>query len=187
MATATQISTRALRRIGAFDALESPSAMDIANATEALTAMIASWEAEGLSGDVLPIDSRFEQAVVAMLAERLCEEYGKTPGPVLSRDAAVGWQTIQAAFLAVPESKFENAIRYTGMLTDEGVIDGARVVYQEWEASTAYELRAFVINNANRYELVTAGTSASSGGPTGTDSSITDGTCVWCWRGVTAE
>ena len=59
MATATQISTRALRRLGVFDALESPSAMDVAAATEALTAMIASWEAEGLSGDVLPIDSRF--------------------------------------------------------------------------------------------------------------------------------
>ena len=187
MATATEISTRALRRVGAFDALESPSAVDVSNATEALTAMIASWEAEGLSGDVLPIDSRFEQAVVAMLAERLCEEYGKQPGPVLMRDAANGWNAIQAAYFAVPASKFEDALKNTGHYSRFGYIIGQQdAVTQEWAASTEYALRSFVVNNANRYELVTAGTSASSGGPTGTDSEITDGTCVWCWRGVTA-
>ncbi len=187
MATATQISTRALRRLGVFDALESPSAMDVAAATEALTAMIASWEAEGLSGDVLPIDSRFEQAVVAMLAERLAEEYGKQPGPVLMRDAANGWAAIQAAYFAVPQSRYEDALKHTGHHINFGYIIGQEeAVTAEWQALTAYTLRAFVVNNANRYELVTAGTSASSGGPTGTDSEITDGTCVWCWRGVTA-
>lgn len=187
MATATEISTRALRRVGAFDVLEAPSAVDVASATEALTAMIASWEGEGLSGDILPIDTRFEQAVIAMLAMRLCEEYGKTPGPVLVRDADRGWSTLQAAYFAVPESKFENALRFTGQATNYGYITGNTVVtYDAWQPETAYVLRAFVINNANRYELVTAGTSASSGGPTGTDSEITDGTCVWCWRGVTA-
>ena len=126
-------------------------------------------------------------SVIAMLAMRLCEEYGKTPGPVLVRDADRGWSTLQAAYFAVPESKFENALRFTGQATNYGYITGNTVVtYDAWQPETAYVLRAFVINNANRYELVTAGTSASSGGPTGTDSEITDGTCVWCWRGVTA-
>lgn len=184
MATPTQISTRALRRLGVFDALESPSAMDVAAATEALTAMIASWEGEGLSGDVLPLDSRFEQAVVAMLAERLAEEYGKEPGPVLKRDAANGWAAIQAAYIATPEARFD-----AGLLTGTYRYQPEATTGDEteWQASTAYYLRSFVVNNANRYELVTEGTSASSGGPTGTDSEITDGTCVWCWRGVTAE
>lgn len=188
MATATEISTRALRRVGAFDALENPSAVDVANANQALTAMIASWEAEGLSGDVLPLDSRFEAAVVAMLAERLCEEYGKTPGPVLIRDAANGWTALQAAYWAVPESRFEAGLRNSGQNSNDAVylLGDTPVTYSNWQASTEYRLRSFVINNANRYELVTAGTSAASGGPTGTDATITDGTCVWCWRGVTA-
>lgn len=189
MATATEISTRALRRVGAFDALETPSAVDVANATEALTAMIASWEAEGLSGDVLPIDSRFEQAVIAMLAMRLCEEYGKTPGPVLMRDADNGWNAIQAAYFAVPKSRFEWALQEGACEMGYSYFIGSEtdITSDAWQPSTAYTLRKFVTNNANRYELVTAGTSASSGGPTGTDASITDGTCVWCWRGVTAQ
>lgn len=183
MATATEISTRALRRIGAIDALQSPSAADVAAATEALNAMIASWEAEGLSGDVLPLDSRYEQGVVAMLAVRISEEYGKTPGPVLARDAANGWSALQAAYIATPEASFDTALltgTYRYQPNDE-------IPALTWQASTVYTLRAFVTNNANLYELHTAGTSASSGGPTGTGSEITDGTCVWVWRGVTAE
>jgi hypothetical protein len=189
MATATEISTRALKRIRRTDSNATPDATDIADATEALTAMIASWEAEGLSGDVLPLDSRFEQAVVAMLAVRIAEDFGATPGPVLLRDAENGWGAIQAAYFAVPETRFEDGVANTGAFTNPALYFNGEedVLSTEWQASTAYYLRAFVINNANRYELVTEGTSASSGGPTGTDASITDGTCVWCWRGVTAE
>lgn len=191
MATATEISTRALRRIRVFDALSSPSSADVAAATEALTAMIASWESLNLSGDVLPLDSRFEQAVVAMLAVRLAEEYGADVGPVLARDAKDGWDALVAAYFAVPESSFESGLIHTGDHNSwyqySNLDTDPTVPYGAWQESTEYALRAFVINGANRYELVTAGTSASSGGPTGTDSSITDGTCVWCWRGVTAE
>ena len=188
MATATEISTRALKRIRKTDSNSTPDATDIAYCNQTLTAMVAAWEAEGLSGDVLPIDSRFEQAVVAMLAVRMAEDFGVTPGPVLLRDAENGWNAIQAAYFAVPKSRFESALIYTNNFTAAGYILGdTPVTYDEWEASTEYALRSFVINNANRYELVTAGTSASSGGPTGTNAEITDGTCVWCWRGVTAE
>ena len=187
MATATEISTRALRRAGVFDVLQSPSAIDVQSATEALNAMIASWEAEGLSGDVLQLDSRFEQAVVAMLAVRICEEYGKQPGAVLVRDADNGWNSLQAAYFAVPASRFESALAYTGQNTGIQYLLGDPLHNSEWLPSTAYELRAFVSNGANEYELVTAGTSASSGGPTGTGAEITDGTCVWCWRRVLAS
>ena len=87
MATAQQIATRALRRIRVIAVDETPSAADMDTASEALNAMIASWEAKGLSGDTLPLDARFEQAVVAMLAVRLADEYGKEPTAVLARDA----------------------------------------------------------------------------------------------------
>lgn len=48
-----------------------------------------------------------------------------------------------------------------------------------WAASTAYTVGVYRKNGATYYRCVTAGTSASSGGPTGTGSSIADGTAVW--------
>jgi uncharacterized phage protein gp47/JayE len=49
-----------------------------------------------------------------------------------------------------------------------------------WGASTEYEERDLVTNDSGKiYYCVTEGTSAGSGGPTGTGSAITDGTVVW--------
>lgn len=50
-----------------------------------------------------------------------------------------------------------------------------------WAGSTAYTLGVYRSNGANIYKCVTAGTSASSGGPTGTGTGITDGTVTWDW------
>lgn len=185
MASATEISTRALRRIRVVAPDESPSGQDVESTKEALTSLINAFEADGLTADVLPLDARFEQGLVAMLAVRIAEEYGKTPGPILLRDAANGEAQITAAFFAVPPSTFDDAIKNTGHHTDYGYIIGEpEDPYGDWEASTAYALRSFSINNKMLYECITAGTSASSGGPTGTDAEITDGTVTWCWRRV---
>ena len=48
-----------------------------------------------------------------------------------------------------------------------------------WAATTAYSLGQRVVNGGNIYEVITAGTSAGSGGPTGTAADITDGTVHW--------
>lgn len=49
-----------------------------------------------------------------------------------------------------------------------------------WLASREYHEDDLVVNDTGKvYECVTAGTSAGSGGPTGTGTSITDGTCEW--------
>ncbi|MBI5543607.1 MAG: DUF3383 family protein, partial [Deltaproteobacteria bacterium] len=49
-----------------------------------------------------------------------------------------------------------------------------------WVISTAYAVGAKRKNDTNKvYECITAGTSAGSGGPTGTSQDITDGTCHW--------
>lgn len=51
-----------------------------------------------------------------------------------------------------------------------------------WQPSTLYTVGtadANVINAGNIYTLVTTGTSAGSGGPTGTGTGIVDGTAVW--------
>lgn len=52
-----------------------------------------------------------------------------------------------------------------------------------WAASTAYALGARVNNGGNIYTATTAGTSAASGGPSGTGSAINDGTVVWSYSG----
>ncbi len=48
-----------------------------------------------------------------------------------------------------------------------------------WQASTAVTQYAVRTNGGNLYECTTAGTTAGSGGPTGTGSGITDGTAAW--------
>jgi hypothetical protein len=60
-----------------------------------------------------------------------------------------------------------------------------------WVASTAYATPGMLVTNdtGKIYELTTTGTSASSGGPTGTTATwdgITDGTCKWRYIGTLA-
>lgn len=67
--------------------------------------------------------------------------------------------------------------------------DGTTVVVQlraalAWLGSTAYSIGDKSSNGANTYIVTTAGTSASSGGPTGTGTGITDGSVVWNFDGV---
>jgi hypothetical protein len=188
MATPQQIVTRALRRLNVIPAGGTPSAEDVDEGVEALTAMVNSWEADGLTGDILPLDARFEAGVVAMLAVRVAGEYGKEPDAVLVRDAENGWTQISSAFFAVPYSRFDTSLKYTGHYTDSGFILGTQPDnYEIWQPLMQYALRKTVQNGANFYECITAGTSASSGGPTGTAAEITDGTVTWCWRRVAGE
>lgn len=53
-----------------------------------------------------------------------------------------------------------------------------------WTITTAYLVGARVTNSGNAYECTVAGTSAGSGGPTTTASSITDGTVTWTYLGA---
>jgi hypothetical protein len=58
-------------------------------------------------------------------------------------------------------------------------VTGGRLA-PNWVASTVYVAGDLVKNDTTRiYECVTGGTSAGSGGPTGTGSSISDGTVTW--------
>jgi hypothetical protein len=53
-----------------------------------------------------------------------------------------------------------------------------------WLASTAFAVGDRVSNGANTYVATTAGTSAASGGPTGTGTGIADGSVVWAFEGI---
>ena len=53
-----------------------------------------------------------------------------------------------------------------------------------WAASTAYVVGDIRSNGGNLYVVNGAGTSAASGGPSGTTLAITDGTVSWAWIGT---
>lgn len=56
-----------------------------------------------------------------------------------------------------------------------------------WTATTAYTVGEHVTNDTGPvkiYKCITAGTSAGSGGPTGTGAAITDGTVTWTYVGA---
>ena len=60
------------------------------------------------------------------------------------------------------------------------LITGIHYVAKAWAASTAYVVGDRRTNDSGKvYECITAGTSAGSGGPTGTTSDITDNTAHW--------
>jgi uncharacterized phage protein gp47/JayE len=54
------------------------------------------------------------------------------------------------------------------------------ITLASWAATTAYAQGALVQHDTGKvYSCTTAGTSAGSGGPTGTSTTIVDGSCVW--------
>lgn len=64
--------------------------------------------------------------------------------------------------------------------TDVGRVVRLLHLIQDWAISTAYAVGDVVQNDGGKvYRCTTAGTSAGSGGPTGTGAAITDNTVVW--------
>lgn len=56
------------------------------------------------------------------------------------------------------------------------------IVSEAWVGSKAYAVNDHVTNDGGRlYRCTAAGTSAATGGPTGTGASITDGTVTWTY------
>lgn len=92
------------------------------------------------------------------------------------------WPIVPAALIGTTAGVFG----YLGMFQDMWV-GSASVASGDsypgapnWAATTPYSTTGMqVTNGSNVYTLATPGTSASSGGPTGTGTGITDGTCVW--------
>lgn len=67
----------------------------------------------------------------------------------------------------------------TGVLPDWRCVTSGRLA-PPWAASTAYTVDELVFNDTDKiYKCVTAGTSAGSGGPTGTGTGISDNTVTW--------
>jgi hypothetical protein len=81
-----------------------------------------------------------------------------------------GWRRGMMAYRRDPSSGQIAALRCTA---------GGASCQTAWVGGSAYTVGAWRYNGSNVYVCTTAGTSASSGGPTGTGSNISDGTAVW--------
>ncbi len=105
-----------------------------------------------------------------------------------------GWQVNAECEGTVIRKCNSELITYRAIQT-VGAVEGFRVdggqyigVLGEWIASQAYALNETVHNDSGKiYICTSAGTSAGSGGPTGTGTGITDNTCEWDYVVASAE
>ncbi len=67
--------------------------------------------------------------------------------------------------------------------TFETLAEATIAAVAAWAAATGYIVGDRVENNSRIYQCTTAGTSAGSGGPTGTGTGIADNTAVWTYLG----
>jgi len=177
VSSSAQIVARALKRLRVIGAGEDPSAEDAADGLAALNAMIAGLEADGLklSGDV-PLDARFEEGVIAMLAVRLADDYGATPSSGVVRDAAQGLQRLQAAFNHIPLAQFDSALRNMPSQRYWHAVGSPPL----WHAKYEYSVGDQAQSNGRLYECTVAGISGALR-PLGSSQSIPDGTVTWKW------
>lgn len=153
-------------------------------------------------------DGSIEGVTIAIVSERIAEvwELAEAVHNATDPDSATGAAQDQLCALTGTEREAARASTVTltltgttGTVVDSGskastsdteeefetLADGTLVAVSAWVLSTAYStLGTRRKNGGNVYQLTGAGTSASSGGPTGTSDSITDGTCVWRYLGA---
>lgn len=91
---------------------------------------------------------------------------------------AVIWDALKKFFSPAPDyvSRAYSAVDGYDFVNNPG---GNMLEAPPWAASTAYLLGQMVSNSSKIYACITAGTTASSGGPTTTSGNITDGTAHW--------
>ncbi|GAC1332146.1 MAG: hypothetical protein NVSMB20_03240 [Bradyrhizobium sp.] len=112
---------------------------------------------------------------------------GTNPGAesALSANTALVTFAFQSAAFGAPSfsSSFEQEtasfVATSVAPSAAGTAAFARGYVWVWTASTAVVVGQYTTNGTNLYQCITAGTTAASGGPTGTTASITDGTAVW--------
>jgi len=99
-----------------------------------------------------------------------------------------GYEVTAASFTESSETPSANGTANFARLTESGgtvVLD--ITVQAAWQASTAVIVGQYVTNGGNSYMCTTAGTTASSGGLSGTGAGITDGTAVWNYSAAGAD
>lgn len=102
--------------------------------------------------------------------------YARTFGPVMNRVFDMGTQVATAVQQGASDFR---CVRVTDGTDTAAVAVMNYTAPTAWQGSTAYTAGVLKTNGGKIYRCATSGTSASSGGPSGTTSGITDGTCTW--------
>ena len=108
-----------------------------------------------------------------------------SPETALSGNTALATWTLSATAFAAPafsagaQSAAASFVASSVAPSNSGTVTFARATPPAWAGSTAYTRGSCVSNGGNLYQCIIAGTSAASGGPSGTTNSITDGTVTW--------
>lgn len=180
MSSSGDIVKRALKRIGIVAPGEDVDAADAQDGGAALNAMIASWQNDGvdISPDV-PVASKHEDGIVALLAVRLAPDYGKVANVQIQADAQRGWDGLLADYIRVPSAQFDPAL--SNMPSQRQWV--GRTNPALWKPQCAYSVGDIVQYRGRVYECSIAGTSGATSGPTGRGTVI-DGTVTWVFSGV---
>lgn len=180
MSTSSDIVRRALKRLGVLSAGEEMAAADGADGNAALNAMIASWQNDGvdISPDV-PLPSRHEEGVVALLAVRLAPDYGMSAPDQVQIDASKGWDALLADYIRPPLSQFDSAL--TNM-PSQGYWGGTGLP-PLWQPQRAYTIGDRVQYRGRVYECTVGGVSGATLGPTGRSTAL-DGSVTWTFERV---
>jgi hypothetical protein len=121
VATALDVATASLRKIGVLAAEETPTAAAASDAITALRRMLGQWEAEGIrtgaavvgvafaTTTTLAVPETHLDAVEWNLALRLAPEYGRPLDPAAAALAAEGKRALLAAYRRVPAMRLESA------------------------------------------------------------------------------
>lgn len=178
MSSSNDIVKRALKRLGVLAPGEDMDAADGADGNAALNAMIASWQNDGVdvSSDV-PLPSRHEEGIVALLAVRLAPDYGKVPPAQVLSDAEKGWDSLLAEYIRPPDAQFDTALlNMPSQRTGYG-----HVAIPTWKPLFAHSIGDAVQYRGCVYDCAIAGTSGATIGPTGR-TTVVDGTVTWTFR-----
>lgn len=110
-----------------------------------------------------------------------------SPETALSGNTALATWTFSASAFGAPSLTSGNEQASASFVASSvapaasGTVTFMRATAPGWAATHAYTVGQGATNGGNNYQCIGAGTSASSGGPTGTGSSITDGTVTWMY------
>jgi hypothetical protein len=116
MATVRDIVQRAYRKIGVVASDEAMTADQAEAGGEALNMMMAAWELAGVNvahnnltlSDLFPLQPKFEEGTVYMLASRLAPDFSQP-----SFDDSQWMQKLQAAYLFIDAVRMPSALRTT--------------------------------------------------------------------------
>lgn len=120
MATALDIITGAMRKLGVIPSGQAPSAEEADEALECLNDLCNSWTGkdvhtgfstlENVSDDFI-LDERHHGAVKAILAEALAPNYGATVSSELRKQSYQGWLMIKADYRPIQTLRVDTGLQ----------------------------------------------------------------------------